>query len=214
MIKSKFFLILITILSVLIVPTVSKASVVFDDVYNTYDYYKVPDFPTDSYKSHDLERFIYLKDDYFYLVNVLGCNRFRHDRTSVNNSIDVYRKYSGDLILIYRYKCPANDISQGWTGREELSSYTSPFSIPCGENAKIIYSSLDIPYVDGSVVSDEIFFPQTQLGLALKLGKPMKVVDLLKMTNKMMEMIIPIGLAIFSTVLVIFLIKSKKWRHI
>lgn len=217
MIKNKFLIItiIVAIFSILIVPSTSKASVAFEAINSDYDYYNVPNFPDPTLENAYLygkksKNFIYIEDGYFYLymcyhAQTLLCSMYEGGSFFLRT---IYTSTSYVQEDAFIYKCPVNDISGGWQ-LESRNRYNSTDGYSFNATAKIIYSSIDIKYINSS----EVFFPQTPTSMGVKLGQPMQVQDLLKMTKKLMTIITPIGLAIFSTVLVIFLLKSKKWRR-
>lgn len=74
-------------------------------------------------------------------------------------------------------------------------------------NTDCLYSDFDITDSEGNVLFQKPVLQKVVVELE-------KAEEILPMVNNLMTILLPVGLAIFSVVLVIYLIASKKWRPI
>lgn len=201
----------------------------FCDPLDNTAYYTVPDLPTDKINrdSDKLFSFIFVgndnKGDYFILYDLIS-NRSSVDSVwlySVPYSSDDISVYNCNVIVdkgsfyLYSYKSYFGDSTNTWT----MNSYKngiSGFSFSCCSNLsnkQLIYTNKDIHLGlsdNGLSVGEEIFFPSPP-NWGLNLMQPLQVEQILPMVNKLTMIVLPIGLAIFSMLLLVYLIASKKW---
>lgn len=216
----------------------SSAFYSFCDPLDNTAYYTVPDLPTDKINrdSENLFSFIFIgsddKGDYFKLYDLIYNSSdvggvwvysgpYSGDSSlSVNNcSITVrHPTYAYNRFYCYSYKAYFGESSNTWV-MDKYTPTASGMNFSCGNNKEekqLIYSNRDIHIGlinNGQAVGEEIFFqPPPQWGLILV--QQLQVKQILPMVNKLTTILLPIGLAIFLTLLVVYLIASKKWFHI
>lgn len=234
-IRNKFFIISLLILGFLLVLSINNSSSAFysfcDPVDNTA-YYTVPDLPTNKIDrdSENLFSFIFIghdeKGDYFRLYDLIynssdvdGVWVYSGTSESVNRCSIVVRhpSYAYNRFYLYSYKSYFGESTNTWL-MDDYRMSVSGMTFVCGDsaissNTQLIYSNRDVHLGlinNGQDVGEDIFFqPPPQWGLTLV--QPLQVKQILPMVNKLTTMILPIGLAIFSMLLAVYLIASKKW---
>lgn len=232
MIKNKLFItfLIVLILSFLIFINVSSAFSFYpSDTVSVPDIlYTVPDIPDDGINAK--YTFIYLVDNEFILYKIVGDTstigfpstfsngKFNNIYHHINNYDVINCHYNGSDIRVYKYTC--SDVSNGWSSPTYWSKSGYSYTIWLDVNY-LIYSSDDIYYVDSSGLrysediigsTNDLFFQKTPNTLGVKLVTAMKVEAILPMVNRLATILIPVGLTVFSAVLLIYLIASRKWR--
>lgn len=241
LLRNKLFIILFFIfgfLTLLSINDTSSAFYSFCDPLDNTAYYTVPDLPTDKINrdSENLFSFIVIgnddKGDYFKLYDLIYNSsdvkgvwvysnvHNGNSSLSVNNcSITVrHPTYAYNRFYCYSYKSYFGESTNTWI-MDKYTPAASGWGFSCGsdiEERQLIYSNKDIHIGlinNGQAVGEEIFFqPPPQWGI--NLVQPLQVKQILPMVNKLTTILLPIGLAIFLMLLVVYLIASRKWFHI
>ena len=233
--KKILFILLSVIFSLFIFSLSSSAFYSFCDNEDNTAVYTVPDLPTEYYvreNNSDLFSFITISNkdgkDCFLLYDLVyrGYNKptvvtqRRSEGNVTNTDCQVYISDDNSLsgYNLYVYKSNFGDGTNEWTCTTYKKTLTGSYTLDIGntdysEGSKLVYSNKDIFFtvsVNDYTASEELFFqPPPHWGL--KLGQPLQVLQILPMVNKLTRMILPIGLAIFSILLGVYLIASKKW---
>lgn len=212
-----------------------KVSAVFQVQSNNNDttFYNLPDLPEKP--SNCKTTLILQRDvngtDYFYLyylVNNYSTSDACFVARNFENYTDVY-SYTVPIPFTYHiYRVENNE----WIKKTSETSYStclhfgSTYSTS-GQNyikdilysdrniyfGEIAYTSTGSSYFKPVENENNVFFYAPPIWKVM-LFNNRQLAEILPMVNKIVTMILPAGLAIFSTLLVLFLIKSKKWRRL
>lgn len=234
--KNKLFIILFFVFSFLFLLSINDSSSAFysfSDPYDNTAYYTVPDLPTDkiSRDSNKLFSFIVIGNDsggnYFKLYDVRliygTVDSFSPMTSSSTATIDnfCFYLYSNNNASTSHYcdiyKSYFGDSSNSWEFISTNRNLNS-FYLECNsslDDKYLIYSNHVIEYLvksSGGFPEVPFFLPPPQWGI--NLVQPLQVKQILPMVNKLTTILLPIGLAIFLMLLVVYLIASRKWFHI
>lgn len=234
--KKILFILLSVIFSLFIFSLNSSAFYSFCDNEDNTAVYTVPDLPTQYYvreNNSNLFSFMTISNvdgqDCFLLYDLVysGYNKptvvtQRRSDINVSNTncqVTVSDGVTTSGYRLYIYKSNFGESTNEWTCTTYKKTITGSFTLTIGNidnshGSKLVYSNKDVFLTvsgnDYSPSQDLFFQPPPHWGL--KLGQPLQVSQILPMVNKLTRIVLPIGLAIFSILLGIYLIASKKWR--
>ncbi len=230
MIKNKFLIIfLISIAFVLLLTFNQKVSAIFQVESNNDDttFYNLPDLPQ---KPNNCQTTLIVQQnidgtDYFYLYYL--CNSYDSCcfiAQKTNGYIGILSYVQSTPLLRYTYRVENNS----WVLKANKAEYSQNlhFGYTKSINGQsyikdILYSDKDIYYsmtkYGGTGIAysapnkeEEPFFRKPSTWEVT--FKARELAEILPMVNKLVTILLPAGLGIFSVLLVISLIKSKKWR--
>lgn len=198
--KIKKYKILIVLSLACLLLLISNTVYGFDFIDSKGEAHRIPDLPTDIGKE-----FIVLKENDMYILAYpegIDINNenfvFRHNYNNITFSYSL--SLEDNYNAVSTYICKAN--TNKWT-----KAVTKGASVPnVNVDKYILYSTRDI--MDCS--TGKVFFQKTPQVVSLGITQ---VEEIPEMVRKILIILLPIGLTIFSVLFLIFLIKSKKWLN-
>lgn len=226
MVKNRFLIaFFIFIAFVLLLTFNQKVSAIFQVESNNDDttFYNLPDLPK---KPNNCLTTLIIQEcidsvDYFYLY-YLSSTYTSAEACFVaynnNNVISLYSNLSRSPTCYTIYRVENNE----WILKANKVEYTEHmhWGYTYSENTKNNYIK-DFLYTDKDVYfSKSVYLPDTSKApffqrpsiWKVNLFKARELAEILPMVNKLVTILLPAGLGIFSILLVLSLIKSKKWR--
>ena len=198
--KIKKYKILIVLSLACLLLLISNTVYGFDFIDSKGEAHRIPDLPTDIGKE-----FIVLKENDMYILAYpegIDINNenfvFRHNYNNITFSYSL--SLEDNYNVVSTYICKAN--TNKWT-----KAVTKGASVPnVNVDKYILYSTRDI--IECS--TGKVFFQKTPQVVSLGITQ---VEEILEMVRKILIILLPIGLTIFSVLFLVYLIKSKKWLN-
>ncbi len=198
--KIKKYKILIVLSLACLLLLISNTVYGFDFIDSKGEAHRIPDLPTDIGKE-----FIVLKENDMYILAYpegIDINNenfvFRHNYNNITFSYSL--SLEDNYNAVSTYICKAN--TNKWT-----KAVTKGASVPNVNIDKyILYSTRDI--IECS--TGKVFFQKTPQVVSLGITQ---VEEIPEMVRKILIILLPIGLTIFSVLFLVYLIKSKKWLN-
>ena len=198
--KIKKYKILIVLSLACLLLLISNTVYGFDFIDSKGEAHRIPDLPTDIGKE-----FIVLKENDMYILAYpegIDINNenfvFRHNYNNITFSYSL--SLEDNYNVVSTYICKAN--TNKWT-----KAVTKGASVPnVNVDKYILYSTRDI--IECS--TGKVFFQKTPQVVNLGITQ---VEEIPEMVRKILIILLPIGLTIFSVLFLVYLIKSKKWLN-
>ncbi len=198
--KIKKYKILIVLSLACLLLLISNTVYGFDFIDSKGEAHRIPDLPTDIGKE-----FIVLKENDMYILAYpegIDINNenfvFRHNYNNITFSYSL--SLEDNYNVVSTYICKAN--TNKWT-----KAVTKGASVPnVNVDKYILYSTRDI--IECS--TGKVFFQKTPQVVSLGITQ---VEEIPEMVRKILIILLPIGLTIFSVLFLVYLIKSKKWLN-
>ena len=198
--KIKKYKILIVLSLACLLLLISNTVYGFDFIDSKGEAHRIPDLPTDIGKE-----FIVLKENDMYILAYpegIDINNenfvFRHNYNNITFSYSL--SLEDNYNVVSTYICKAN--TNKWT-----KAVTKGASVPnVNVDKYILYSTRDI--IECS--TGKVFFQKTPQVVSLGITQ---VEEIPEMVRKILIILLPVGLTVFSMLLLVSLLKSKKWRN-
>lgn len=198
--KIKKYKILIVLSLACLLLLISNTVYGFDFIDSKGEAHRIPDLPTDIGKE-----FIVLKENDMYILAYpegIDINNenfvFRHNYNNITFSYSL--SLEDNYNVVSTYICKAN--TNKWT-----KAVTKGASVPnVNVDKYILYSTRDI--IECS--TGKVFFQKTPQVVSLGITQ---VEEIPEMVRKILIILLPVGLTVFSVLFLVYLIKSKKWLN-
>lgn len=196
----KYKILIVLSLAFLLLLIINSTVYGFDFIDSKGEAHRIPDLPSDIVKE-----FIVLKENDMYIIAYpegMDINNenfvFRHNYNNITFSYSL--SLEDNYNAVSTYICKAN--SNKWT-----KAVTKGASVPnVNVDKYILYSTRDI--MDCS--TGKVFFQKTPQVVSLGITQ---VEEIPEMVRKILIILLPVGLTVFSMLLLVSLLKSKKWRN-